>query len=707
MVNPDILESGEEGGYDAENIDETSGHGLIGMIYERRNEAEDGKETEEVRWLLAYKNYRGIYDTTTQFREKERSKVFIKITKVKVLAAYGQILEILFANNRIPLEVAATDDPYGIAKFAHLSKEPQQDQPPPDPYGFEGDGRSLPPGATEATKPHFLGGLEEQYQGANLKEGPARGGEPQISPSKLSAEHMQRIIRDQLLYNKSCMAIRQASFEMCLLGSGIIKGPFNTFKTVHKWTKGEGGRLYEPEEKLVPEISSVSCWDFYPDPAARNIHEAEWVIQRHRMNRGELRNLKNLPYFRGDAITRCLEKGPNYEKRDYEDSLYNLEDNTQEQDFDRFDVHEYWGLVDKDTATKAGIDLDEIEEYDDEVQINAWICGHEILRAVINPFTPARIPYHVVPYEENPYQFFGVGVAENMEDAQLLMNGHVRMAVDNLALAGNLVFDVDETMLVAGQSYEVWPGKVFRRQSGQPGQAIHGIKFPNTAPENLQMYDKARQLADEETGIPSVMHGQTGVTGTGRTASGLSMLMNAGSVNIKTVVKNLDEYLLKPLGEAFYQWNMQFNEDTPEIVGDLEIKASGTAALMQKEVRSQRLTTLLQVASNPMLAPFFKMPNLLRELAVTMDIEPESMVNNMDDAAIFAEILKGMQAQNEQGTSPQAANPGQQPPGPGGAGGVPPGANPEDSSGRGGGTIGVGSVPGAGEAGFTGNAPAA
>ena len=63
---------------------------------------------------------------------------------------------------------------------------------------------------------------------------------------------------------------------------------------------------------------------------------------------------------------------------------------------------------------------------------------------------PARIPVHSCPYELNPYQLFGVGVAENMEDGQMLMNGHMRMAIDNLALAGHLVFDIDETQLVPG-----------------------------------------------------------------------------------------------------------------------------------------------------------------------------------------------------------------------------------------------------------------
>jgi hypothetical protein len=46
-----------------------------------------------------------------------------------------------------------------------------------------------------------------------------------------------------------------------------------------------------------------------------------------------------------------------------------------------------------------------------------------------------------------------------MQDSQQVMNGHARMAIDNLALSGNLVFDVDETMLVPGQDMKVFPVK--------------------------------------------------------------------------------------------------------------------------------------------------------------------------------------------------------------------------------------------------------
>ena len=99
-----------------------------------------------------------------------------------------------------------------------------------------------------------------------------------------------------------------------------------------------------------------------------------------------------------------------------------------------------------------------------------------------------------------------MGIAENMDDTQTLMNGFMRMSVDNAVLSGNLLIEVDETNLVPGQDLTVYPGKVFRRQGGAPGQGIFGTKFPNVSGENMQMFDKARQLADESTGFPSFAH---------------------------------------------------------------------------------------------------------------------------------------------------------------------------------------------------------
>ena len=682
--------------------------GLVSVIKARQQEAQDGRQVHEERWLKAYKNFRGIYDSSTQYTSTEKSKVFIKITKTKVLAAYGQIVDILFANKKFPLTVEATPVPEGIAEFAHL-KTPLDEVA--GPYGYKGDGRELPPGATQATNGlDYLGGLAPEFEGAPIAEGPSRMGEPQISPAQEAARRMEKVIHDQLTETNAITTLRNSIFESVLLGTGVIKGPFTHVKTIHKWIKGQdGSKEYNPYKQDVPKIESVSCWDLYPDPASTSMEDCDYIIQRHKMTRTQVRNLMDMPMFDPDAIREVLSGGGNYQDK-YFESIIKDDNQLDRSATERFEVLEYWGCIDTNFLNQIGIPEKDVDELG-QVQVNIWVCGGQILRAVINPFTPMRIPYQIFPYEISPYQIWGIGVPENMEDAQLLMNGHVRMAIDNLSLAGNLVFDVDETSLVPGQNYEIFPGKVFRRQSGVTGTAINGIKFPNTAGENIQMYDKARQLADEETGIPSIMHGQTGVTGTGRTAAGLSMLLGSAGLSIKTVIKNLDDHLLKPIGEALFQWNMQFNEDNPDIEGDLEIKPKGVASVMQKEVRSQRLIALLQTVANPMLAPFIKIPNLIKELAISQDIDPDSLVNDMNQAQIYAEMLKGMQPDVQQQQQPESGSPqtpstsAGQPPNMGPPRETPQGTTPTDITGSGNGTIGVGGVPTAGEGQFAGNAP--
>jgi hypothetical protein len=409
--------------------------------------------------------------------------------------------------------------------------------------------------------------------------------------------------------------------------------------------------------------------------------EAQFAIERHKMSRTQLRNLKKRPYFRGEVINDVISMGENYTKKYWEDDL---SDYAPEHGIDRFEVLEYWGMVDTELLEEQGIEIPkELREFD-ELQANVWICNGKLLRMVLNPFKPSKIPYNAAPYELNPYSFFGVGIAENMDDTQTLMNGFMRMAVDNAVLSGNLIVEVDETNLVPGQDLSMYPGKVFRRQGGAPGQAIFGTKFPNVSSENMMLFDKARVLADESTGFPSFAHGQTGVSGVGRTASGISMLMGAAAGGTKTVIKNVDDYLLRPLGEGFFRFNMQFDFD-PEIKGDLEVKARGTESLMANEVRSQRLMQFLQIASNPALAPFAKFQYVIREIAKSMDLDPDKVTNNMDEAALQAEIMKGFQ---------QPMGPEQQ--------GMATG-NAMDPTGAGGGNIGMGQVPVPGEQGFSGN----
>ena len=679
---------------------------IVSFVTQRFKRSEDARFHDEERWLRSYRNYRGIYGPEVQFTSTEKSKVFVKVTKTKTLAAYGQIVDVLFGNNKFPLSVEPSVLPDGVAESVHINVDPNAGPAqgalseafgtePPKPY-LIGPDTKLEPGETRTTLMKRLGGMQNKLAPVSDKIIEGDGTTPTsvtFHPAMVAAKKMEKKIHDQLNESGASKHLRSMAFEMALLGTGVMKGPFAVDKEYPNWDE-EGD--YDPLIKTVPSTNHVSVWNFYPDPEATSMDDAEYVVERHKMSRNQLRALRGRPYFMDDSIQLVIDKGPDYVRKHWEMKME--DDDSQPSDTERWEVLEFWGFVDTDILEENGIEIPRSLRNLAEVNANIWVSNGEIIRCVLNPFKPSRIPYYAVPYEHNPYSFFGVGIAENMDDTQTLMNGFMRMAVDNAVLSGNLLIEIDETNLVPGQDLSVYPGKVFRRQGGAPGQAIFGTKFPNVAGENMQLFDKARVLADESTGFPSFAHGQTGVSGVGRTASGISMLMSAANGSIRTVVKNVDDYLLAPIGRAFFAFNMQFDFDET-IRGDLEVKANGTESLMANEVRSQRLMQFLQVASNPMLAPFAKMDYIVREIAKSMDLDPDKVTNSMADAAIQAEIMKGFQQpmpQPPQGAMPpEAGGPAPQQ--------APAGADAQDQTGAGGGTMGTGVAPAPGEQGFSGN----
>lgn len=154
------------------------------------------------------------------------------------------------------------------------------------------------------------------------------------------------------------------------------------------------------------------------------------------------------------------------------------------------------------------------------------------------------------------------------------------------------------------------------------------------------------------------------------------------------VVCNVDDYLLAPLGRALHSFNMQFNFDEQYVKGDLEVKARGTESLMRNEIRSQRLIQFMQMAANPAMQPFVKFDYILRELAASMDLDEEKILNDQREAIIQAKMMAEIQA-----LMPQ--QPEQAPP----EGGAP---SPDDPTGTGGANISPGNAPEPGAEGFTG-----
>jgi hypothetical protein len=101
--------------------------------------------------------------------------------------------------------------------------------------------------------------------------------------------------------------------------------------------------------------------------------------------------------------------------------------------------------------------------------------------------------------------------------------------------------------------------------------------------------------------------------------------MNAASLPIKMVAKNLEDGLIHPLIESWYNWNMEWSENE-EIKGDMEINVLGTSALLAKEHRSQQLLQFLTLTANPMDLAMVDRKYLLTQIAKSMEIDVEKAI---------------------------------------------------------------------------------
>ena len=146
--------------------EDVSGGGLISYIQERYTRSEESRRADESRWLRAYRNYRGIYGPDVQFTETEKSRVFIKVTKTKTLAAYSQITEVLFSNNKFPLSVDPTTLPDGVVADVHSDPKapPTTGEAMPTEIPFGETSGNIPKGFDLDVLEQMLGSMKDDLK---------------------------------------------------------------------------------------------------------------------------------------------------------------------------------------------------------------------------------------------------------------------------------------------------------------------------------------------------------------------------------------------------------------------------------------------------------------------------------------------------------------------------------------------------------------
>ena len=580
------------------------------------------KEPIEKRWLNSLRAFNSQYDDKTKAvldSQPTRSKVFVGLTRTKVMAAYSRLIDLMFQSS---------DSYWGI-------------EPTPVPEMPEHEMQELKLLAIQqvmASGAQITAEAVEQYR----KQLVDLARDEFKEMAKEAAKEMEKEIKDILAEGEAEKHLKTSILEACVVGSGCVKGATVKVDTEQLWVQQDGQWSLIGREKVTADVESVSVFDLVPDPFATCMDDMEGLFRRHVLTRSQFRSLAKNGFDEKEVFASLVDyENGNHTLSDTETARRSIAGMSNEASSSRFEVLEYWGTVDGRELRLAGV---EIEDENIEYQANVWICGNHVLKARLNPLVPIRIPYNIFPYERVPHHFWGIGVPDMMHDSQATMNAGVRIFIDNAAVSSGPNGEINVDMIPEGMKIEdftkVEPWKLYPRSGGASEAPMIRWHQPSSNGQSINhIIEMFRRFADEETSLPSYTHGEAG-QGLNKTASGMSMLMGAANVAIKSVVKNFDDYLTKPLIQSLFDFCMKWSENETAKSGDVKITARGSTALISKELQSQRLMQFSQMTANPIDMPLTNRRFLLKSIAESLDI-------NADKA-----LLSDEQTQNVPAGSP-------------------------------------------------------
>ena len=445
-------------------------------------------------------------------------------------------------------------------------------------------------------------------------------------------DRMETKMEDQLVQGGYLESLDELITDLATFKTAFIAGPIVRNKPQLTW--GEGG-LMLVENKLTLHWERVDPFDMFPSRYASNINDGAF-IRKHRLTREALSEMIGVEGFDEDAIRKVLDQYGDTglkEWTQYESQKATAEGKLSVQtDSGVIDALQYWGSASGKMLRDWGMTEQEIPDEAKEYKIEAWMVGTYVIKAVLNADPLARRPYYATSFQRVPGSVWGNSPYDLMSDCQDMCNASARSLAANLGISSGPQVGVISSRIPQDEEVtEMFPWKVWQFEADPMGGSatpIHFFQPQSNAAELMTVYERFSTLADEYTGIPRYMSGLDSA-GAGRTASGMSMMISNASKIIKQVLGGVDTYVITPTLERLYYYNMRYSDD-PELKGDINIVARGSASLIAKDSAQVRTNEFLQVAlTSPAVQQIVGLEGiaeLLRPTVKRLDMNPDKVV---------------------------------------------------------------------------------
>jgi hypothetical protein len=473
-------------------------------------------------------------------------------------------------------------------------------------------------------------------------------------------ERMETKMEDQMLEGGFTKALFEFTNDVATFPYAILKGPIPRKRKAMKYVEGGLGVV----DVLRDEWERVDPFKFYWMPWGDDIHSMP-VMELHHLTRDDVENMLGVEGYDEDAVRSILADfgTGGFSWLDHNDDL--MEDATG-QDFDEANSDlvaalQLWDTVPGSLLLEWGLDEADIEDPHKSYPCEVWMINNIVVRAVLNYDPLGRKPYYMTSFEKVPGRIDGNGVADLCIDAQNMCNAAARALANNMGISSGPQVGVNISRLPAGEDItQMYPWKIwqFRQSDFQDSTPPMSFFQPNSnAQELMGVFDRFMAISDEVSGIPRYMTGQH-VPGAGRTSSGLSMLMSNAGKSIKQVISNIDHDVMRPMLERQYQRNLRYSDD-PDLIGDVQIVATGAMSLVVKEAEAVRKTDFLRlILESPVAQQIVGLPGtaeLLRDLAGNLNTNVDRLVPSREDVQKQQELAQQQAMMMQQMQQQEAA----------------------------------------------------
>ena len=567
---------------------------------------ERDRRLAELRWAKSARQYLGIYDPEVESQiEKNRSKAYPKLTRVKCVSMLSRLMNLLFPANEKNWTVTSTPVP-------NLSEE---------------DLNTILTALKMNVDPNVP--LEDKMIELAVQEF-----------AKERSRNLEREIQDQLSevggsrmvdYVSLC---RKVLMSGIIYGMGVLKGPFIRMQMQRTWVHDPVAGTITPQttNAFRPQFEFVPIWDYYPDMSAKYLHQMDGQFQRLVMARHQVRELANNDEYFGEVIKKYLAEHPkgNYKRRTYEAEVkaMGVQNNVNDQDGRKYEILVWDGYIPARDLAATGEDIPE-DKMSDQIEAIVWLLDGEVIKADMNPWVRLDVDkkvntYHHFIFEEDESTLTGNGLPNIVRDSAMAVAAGSRMMLDNASVicGPNLEINTDlvrmDQDLTSVHAYKTW----YREGLGADAAvaAVRDLKFDSHLDELLKVTNLFREFADTETFIGPATGGDMskGPSEPFRTATGASILKGDAALPFKDVVRNFDLFTQSVIS-SMVAFNEQFNPKQT-IRGDHQVIPLGSTSLIAKEVRGMTLDNLAATLA-PEDARYINRYELLRERLATRDID--------------------------------------------------------------------------------------